>query len=184
MTRGGRGLVSLGLAGLACAAGILACGRGDNSLSGSVSELFPTGDVSRVEVRRNAEAFQVSYFRNNGMDVDLVARLTVDTEGLDLKPGAKLPLGGTTPSGKDRASVVHVAAGEPARMFGPVERGDLVLDKGGNPGEATSGDFSLSFRKGDAYGAGRSMEGTFSATALDAGFGPETGEVKPPPEQP
>ncbi|NBD07743.1 hypothetical protein [Corallococcus silvisoli] len=172
----GRAAAALGLAGLLCGAGIVAC-RGDNELSGSVSELFPVTDVAKVEIRRNAEALQVSYFRNNGLDVDLVARLTVDTEGVDLKPGTKVQLGGTTPSGRDRASVVHVAAGEPARVFTQVERGDLVLEAGGNPGEATRGDFSLSFKKGAGYGAGRSMEGTFSSVALDAGFGPDLGDV-------
>ncbi|RKG73269.1 hypothetical protein [Corallococcus terminator] len=176
MSHAGRILAALGLAGLVSGAGIVGC-RGDNELSGSVSELFPITDVSRVEVRRNPEALQVSYFRNNGLDVDLVARLTVDTEGVDLKPGTKVQLGGTTPSGRDRASVVHVAAGEPARVFTPVERGDLVLDEGGNPDQPTRGDFSLSFKKGDGYGAGRSLEGTFSATALDAGFGPDLGDV-------
>ncbi|QAT82819.1 putative lipoprotein [Corallococcus coralloides] len=176
MSLAGRAVAALGLAAVLSGAGVIAC-RGDNELSGSVSELFPVTDVSRVEIRRNPEALQVSYFRNNGLDVDLVARLTVDTEGVDLKPGTKVQLGGTTPSGRERASVVHVAAGEPARVFTQVERGDLVLDEGGNVGEATRGDFSLSFKKGDGYGAGRSMEGTFNSLALDAGFGPDLGDV-------
>lgn len=158
---------AVGLAAL----GLLGCG-GTNSLSGSVSELFPT-DVSRVEVRRNAQAFQVSYYRNDGPDVDLVVRLTVDTEGLELKPGQKVDLAGTTPSGHARATVVHLAANEPARVFAPVEKGDLVLESGGQPGEETSGDFSMSFQRGSGYGAGRTLKGNFSAVAEDASFGPE-----------
>ncbi|XXF79380.1 hypothetical protein P2318_06405 [Myxococcaceae bacterium GXIMD 01537] len=151
--------------------GLLGCGQA-NSLSGSASELF-TLEVSRVEVRRNNQAFQVSYYRNDGPAVDLVARLTVDTEGLELKPGQKVDLAGDTPSGHARATVVHLAAGEPARVFARVDKGDLVLDSGGAPGEETSGDFSLSFQKGPDYGAGRTLVGTFSVKAEDASFGPE-----------
>ncbi|WP_342379144.1 hypothetical protein NVS55_06935 [Myxococcus stipitatus] len=175
MRKSVRALAALTLAGLVSGAGMMACSRPDNSLSGSVSELFPL-EVSRVEILRNAEALQVSYFRNNDLDVDLVVRLTVSTEGLDLRPGAKVNLGGTTPSGLARATVVHLNAGEPARVFAPVEKGDLQLESGGQPGQHTRGDFSMSFKKGDGYGAGRSLEGTFSAEARDAGFGPEEGE--------
>lgn len=180
MSRAARALAALGLA-----AGLMSCGLSDNTLSGSVSELFSLDDISRVEVLRNAEALQVSYYRNNELDVDLVARLTVSTEGLDLRPGVKVDLSGTTPSGLARATVVHLNAGEPGRVFAPVENGDLKLDKGGNPGEATRGDFSMSFKKGEGYGAGRNLEGAFNAVATDASFGPEPGELLdagvPPP---
>ncbi len=162
-------LVAVGLSG----AVVVGCGA-DNSLSGSAGELFPL-EVSRVEVRRNAEALQVSYYRNTATDVDLVARLSVDTAGLELKPGLEVDLAGRASNGHARATVVHLAAGEPARVFAPVEKGDLVLDEGGNPGELTRGDFSLSFQKGEGYGAGRTLSGRFSALALDAGFGPEPG---------
>jgi hypothetical protein len=159
------------LSGLLVALGLLGCG-GSNSLSGSVEELFSL-EVSRVEVLRNAEAFQVSYYRNNGFDVDLVARLTVATEGIELKPGSKVSLAGNTPSGVARASVVHLAAGEPARVFAPVDKGDLELDEGGGVDQPTRGNFSLSFQRGEGYGAGRSLEGRFASLAMDAGYGPE-----------
>ena len=161
----------LRLCGLLAGWMLLGCG-GANSLSGSVEELFSL-EVSRVEVLRNAEALQVSYYRNNGLDVDLVARLSVATQGLELKPGAKLSLAGTTDSGVARATVVHLAAGEPARVFAPVNKGDLQLDEGGDIDQPTRGNFSLSFQQGTDFGAGRSLEGRFTATAMDAGFGPE-----------
>jgi hypothetical protein len=161
----------LRLCGLLAGLGLLGCG-GPNSLSGSVEELFSL-EVSRVEVLRNAEAFQVSYYRNNSLDVDLVARLTVATEGIDLRPGSKVDLAGNTPSGLARATVVHLAAGEPARVFGPVEQGDLELDEGGGVGQPTRGNFSMSFKRGEGYGAGRSLEGRFASLAMDAGYGPE-----------
>ncbi len=154
---------------LLAAVGAVGCG-GANSLSGSVEELFSL-EVSRVEVLRNAEALQVSYYRNNGLDVDLVARVTVATEGLELKPGTKVDLAGNTASGVARTTVVHLAAGEPARLFAPVDKGDLQLDEGGGIDQPTRGNFSMSFQRGDGYGAGRSLEGRFSATAMDAGFG-------------
>jgi hypothetical protein len=162
------------LAGLVAGVGLWGCGDA-NSLSGSVEELFSL-EVSRVEVLRNDNALQVSYYRNNGLDVDLVARVTVATEGLELRPGSKVSLAGNTESGVARTTVVHLAAGEPARVFAPVDKGDLELDEGGGIGEPTRGDFSMSFQRGDGYGAGRSMEGRFSSTALDAGFG-----LEPPP---
>jgi hypothetical protein len=159
------------LAGLLASVGLWGCGE-SNSLSGSVEELFSL-EVSRVEVLRNAEALQVSYYRNNGLDVDLVARVTVATEGIDLRPDSKVNLAGNTPSGVARTTVVHLAAGEPARVFALVDKGDLELDEGGGIGQPTRGDFSMSFQRGDGYGAGRSLEGRFSSVALDAGFGPD-----------
>ena len=172
MSPGSQVLRRLRLPGLLLGWGLLGCGA-SNSLSGSVDELFSL-EVSRVEVLRNADALQVSYYRNNGLDVDLVARLSVATEGLELKPGAKVNLAGQTPSGVDRATVVHLAAGEPARVFAPVDKGDLQIEEGGGVDQPTRGNFSLSFQRGDAYGAGRSLQGKFSTqTALDAGFGPE-----------
>jgi hypothetical protein len=161
----------LRLSGLLAGVGLLGCG-GSNSLSGSVEELFSL-EVSRVEVLRNAEALQISYYRNNAFDVDLVARLTVATEGIELRPGSKVGLAGNTPSGAARATVVHLAAGEPARIFAPVDKGDLELDEGGGVGQPTRGNFSMSFQRGEGYGAGRSLEGRFGALALDAGYGPE-----------
>ncbi len=63
----------------------------------------------------------------------------------------------------------------------PVQRGDFHLAGGGDPGQLTSGDFSLVFddsplpdggsTPGD-IGFGRTLVGNFSAVAIDAGFGP------------
>jgi hypothetical protein len=167
MRGGSRG----GLLGLLACVGLWGCG-GPNSLSGSVEELFSL-EVSRVEVLRNTEALQVSYYRNNGQDVDLVVRLTVATEGIELRPGGKVNLAGNTESGLARATVVHLAAGEPARIFAPVDKGDLEIDEGGGVDQPTRGNFSMSFRRGEGFGAGRSLEGKFTSTAGDAGYGPE-----------
>lgn len=148
---------------------LVACG-GANSLGGSVSELFPL-EVSKVEVLRNEEAFQVSYYANRGTGVDLVAKVTVATQGLELKPGESIPLDGEYAPGHPRTTVIHLAQGEPVRQLPLVDQGDLHLDGGGEPGQMTSGDFSMSFQDGE-YGGGRNLYGSFQALAVDAGFGP------------
>lgn len=153
----------------------VACGA-KNSLGGSVSELFPL-DVSRVTILRNDEAFQIDYFANHGPDEDLVARVTVATYGLNLAPGKKISLAGEYAPGHSRTTVVHIAAGEPARFFPEVAKGDLKLDSGGQAGQISEGDFSMSFEQGP-YGGGRDLYGNFSAMTQDAGFGPDGG---PPP---
>jgi hypothetical protein len=158
------------LALLGAAVALVACG-GPNTLDGSVSELFPT-DVSNVEVVRNGEAFQVSYYVNRGSGVDLVARVTVATEGLTLTPGTSLALDGEYAPGHLRTTVVHMAAGEPLRTLPPVEQGDLQIEEGGDIGQTTTGNFSMSFQAGD-YGGGRNLYGTFQAVVQDGGFGPD-----------
>jgi len=149
---------------------LAACG-GANSLGGSVSELFPL-DISKVEVLRNDEAFQVNYYANRGTGVDLVAKVTVATQDLDLSAGKSIPLDGEYAPGHPRTTVIHLAQGEPVRVLPLVGQGDLKIDKGGQVGEETEGDFSMSFQAGD-YGGGRNLYGSFKAMAQDAGFGPD-----------
>jgi len=156
----------LALAGLALLAP--ACAS-DNSLGGSVSELFPL-DVSRVEVARNPEALQVSYYSTRGEYIDIVVRVTVATQGVDLQPGRKIDLAGEYQPGHQRTTVIHLAWGEPVRNLPPVKSGDLVVSSGGNPGDATRGNFSMSFDQGGDIGAGRTLYGTFASFALDGGF--------------
>lgn len=151
-------------------AALIACG-GANSLGGSVSELFPL-DISKVEILRNDEAFQVNYYANRGTGVDLVAKVTVATQGVDLSPGKTVPLDGEYAPGHPRTTVIHLAQGEPVRALPQVDQGDLKIDTGGQPGEETTGDFSMSFQAGD-YGGGRNLYGSFKAMAQDAGFGPD-----------
>lgn len=163
------------------------CGEA-NSLGGSVSALFPT-DISRVEVRRNAEALQVTYLRNRGVFLDVVARVSValldtvdggvqlDANGnlkyLELKPGANLALGGQYLPGQNRTTIAHAPGGEPVRLLPPVKRGDLNISGGGGIGEITTGDFSVLFGdEGGDLGNGRTMYGNFQGLTLDAGFGP------------
>jgi len=154
----------------AAVAAALACGQGENSLTGSLSEVFAL-DVSTVHVLRNDEAFVVSYEANNGRDIDLVLRFTLDLDQISIQPGKSVNLAGSTDGGVLRATFLHNAAGEPARVLPDVSVGVFSLDHGGNPGDDTSGSFGVSFVSDGSYGSGRAVSGTFRATALDAGYG-------------
>ena len=145
---------------------------GDNSLGGSMSEVFPL-QVSFVDILRNDQAFQISYYNNNGNDVDLVAQVVVSLDGLDFQAGKDFPLQGEDDAGQ-RTSVLHLAAGSPPQPLPEVSLGDLQLNRGGNVGQATQGNFSMSFVADGGFGGGRTLYGNFSGQAQDAGFGDGT----------
>jgi hypothetical protein len=148
----------------------IACGKGDNSLDGSLSEVFDL-DVSTVHVLRNDDALAVSYEHNSGRDIDLVLRFTLALDQLVLQDGRAVNIAGSTDGGTLRATFVHNAAGEPARVIADVSIGEFTLDQGGNPGDDTKGSFSASFVADGSYGSGRAVTGTFHAIALDGGYG-------------
>ncbi|MGA9520013.1 MAG: hypothetical protein WBV82_01035 [Myxococcaceae bacterium] len=148
----------------------VACGPADNTLGGSVSELFPL-EVSRVDVLRNDQALQVSYYNNNGTELDLVLQLTVALQDVTFEKGAKIPLQGEYAPGHQRTTVVHFAGGEPRRQLPNVSTGDLVIDEGGGIDEQTRGNFSMSFEQHGEFGSGRNVNGAFNAVARDGGFG-------------
>ena len=163
-----RGILVGLTAALAVAVG---CGMGDNGLSGSLSEVFPL-DVSTVAVLRNDQALVVQYQANRDRDIDLVLRFTLALDQLpSFGPSTTVDLVGFTDGGVERATLLHNAAGEPARVLPPVQIGQFNLDRGGNPGEVTSGRFSVSFVANGSYGSGRAVTGTFHAVALDGGYG-------------
>jgi hypothetical protein len=149
---------------------VAGCGKGDNSLDGSLSEVFNL-DVSTVHVLRNDDAFVVSYEANNGRDINLVLRFTLALDQLQFTKGRTIPLKGTTDGGVLRATLLHNAAGEPARVLPEVSIGEFQLTQGGNPGEVSAGNFSVSFVADGSYGSGRGVTGTFHATTLDGGYG-------------
>jgi hypothetical protein len=148
----------------------LACGKGDNSLDGSLSEVFDL-DVSTVHVLRNDDALVVSYEHNAGRDIDLVLRFTLALDQLALQTGRTMKITGSTDGGILRATFLHNAAGEPARVLPDVSIGEFTLDRGGNPGDDTKGSFSASFVSDGSYGSGRAVSGSFHAIALDGGYG-------------
>lgn len=148
----------------------VACGGGSNSLGGSLSEVFSL-DVSSAHVIRNDQALVVSYEANRGRDIDLVLRFTLALDQLPLQHGRSVPIAGTTDGGVLRATFLHNAAGEPARVLPPVSVGRFTLESGGDPGEDTSGSFDVSFVTDGSYGSGRGVSGHFRAVALDGGYG-------------
>jgi len=148
----------------------IACGQGENSLAGSLSEVFDL-DVSTVHVLRNDDALVVSYEHNAGRDIDLVLRFTLALDQLTLQNGRTMNIAGSTDAGTLRATFLHNAAGEPARVLPDVSIGEFTLDTGGNPGDDTKGNFSASFVSDGSYGSGRAVTGRFHAIALDGGYG-------------
>ncbi len=160
---------------------LASCGL-DNTLSGSVSELFPL-TISKVELAQNGEAMQITYVNNRGVFLDVVARISVSLQvpgmaadgsipTIALEPGTKLALDGDAPNGAWRCAVSHAPGGEPVRNFPRVKKGDLAITAGGRVGEKTKGDFSILFeQEGGDVGFGRTLYGDFSGEMLDAGFG-------------
>src|SRR5215510_12037569 len=149
---------TLVLLAVAAIAACLACGKGENSLDGSLSEVFDL-DVSTVHVLRNDDALVVSYEHNAGRDIDLVLRFTLALQQLELQTGRTVNIAGSTDGGTLRATFLHNAAGEPARVIADVSIGEFTLDKGGNPGDDTAGSFSASFVSDGSYGSGRAVSG-------------------------
>lgn len=155
----------------------------DNSLGGSISEVFPL-DLSTVEVAQNDEALQVTYFRNRGVFLDVVVRISVSLQDegvapdggvptLALTPGKRLELQGESPAGQLRCAVTHAPGGEPVRSLPRIKNGDIVITEGGAIGEPIKGNFSMLFeQEGGDVGFGRTLFGRFSSKeSLDAGFG-------------
>lgn len=148
---------------------LCACGR-EVELGGSVGELFSL-EVSGVEVLRNEDAFQLTYVRNRGTELDIVVRVSIALSEVKLRPGARISLEGEYAPGHPRTTVVHAPGGEPVRVFPRVEDGDLFLHSGGAVGEATRGNISIRFApEGGDLGAGRTLTGAFAGVARDAGF--------------
>lgn len=161
---------------------LASCGP-ENGLGGSLGAVFPL-DISKVEIARNQEAMQITYYLNRGVFLDVVARVSVSLDGVDLKPGVTIPLGGMTGDGgvledggvppglMQRCVVTHAPGGEPVRVMPRVKRGDMVIRSGGEPGQLTKGDFSMLFEsEGGDLGQGRTLYGGFLAEVTDAGFG-------------
>jgi hypothetical protein len=143
----------------------------DNGLTGSLSEVFPI-DISSIEIRKNNEAIQLTYLKNRGIFLDVVARVSISLPAAELKVNESIALDGDYSPTHPRCVVTHAPGGEPVRYLPPVERGDLVILEGGGIGELTRGTFSILFQKqGGDVGFGRTLNGTFYSKALDAGFG-------------
>lgn len=163
--------LALHCVGLAVVCSLASCGP-DNGLWGSLSEVFPL-DVSSVQVLRNEQALQLTYVHNRGAFLDVVARVSISTQGITLQPGAKIALEGEYAPGHQRTTVVHAPGGEPARLLPVVEQGNIFISSGGEIGQVARGNFLVRFAAtGGDLGQGRTLGGNFSGAAMDAGFGP------------
>jgi len=143
--------------------------EGNGTLQGSIGELFSL-EVSNEAIERNSEAFQVTYLHNQATAQDIVVQLSVALTGVNFQPGATVDLTGEYAPSHPRCVVIHHADGEPERDLPYIKSGTLKLSGGGDPGQGTSGNFTLSFGDDAGYGAGRTLLGSFNALATDAGF--------------
>jgi hypothetical protein len=146
---------------------------GGNSLTGSVSQIFGSLQFNSVTVWRNDDAFQVSYYFSQFGQTDLVIQLTVELSGLNFSPGKTIDLAGTV-NGAPRTNVVHQAHAQGVVNLPVVKDGTLTLSSGGQPGEETSGSFSLSFVNDTGQlGGGYTVSGSFDAVLASAEFPPD-----------
>lgn len=152
MTRGRGIFVSVA----ACALALLgsACGAA-NSLEGSISESFSLL-FDEVLIRKQDTALIVEYRKTSGSSPAKICKLVVETDGLDLKKGAKL---------KDEAFVAAVAVQREAQTgfdFPPVVGGDLELDRFQfRDGGHVSGEFFAQFDNG------RNIKGRFDGNMTE-----------------
>ena len=149
--------------------GFSSCGP-PNRLSGSLSDLFPL-QVTRAEIEKNSDGFQVSYTQNQPYTVDLVIRLSVALSQITFKKGKSIDLSGEYLPGHRRATFTHAAAGEPQETLADVKHGELDLDEENGVGANVSGSFHVSFETSDRIGSGRDLTGHFSSIELDGGYG-------------
>ena len=146
---------------------------GGNSLTGSVSQIFGSLQFNSVTVWRNDEAFQVSYYFTQFSQTDLVLQLTVELAGLDFSPGKTVDLAGTV-NGTPRTTVVHLDHDQGPVNLPVLRGGTLTLSSGGQPGQETTGSFSLSFvNDTQQLGEGYTASGSFDAVMASAEYPPD-----------
>ena len=161
--------------GLPLALGLLLLTRcsGGNALTGSVSQIFGSLQFNAVTVWRNDDAFQVSYYFTEFSNTDLVVQVTVELSGLNFSPGKTIDLAGTV-NGVPRTTVVHLDHAQGPVNLPLIKGGTLTLSSGGQPGEETTGSFSLSFvNDTDQLGDGYTVSGSFDAVLASAEFPPD-----------
>jgi hypothetical protein len=164
---------------LVVAAGLLLLGgcAPSNSLSGSVSELFSL-TFNSVDIRKDSEAFVVTYYFTQSAQKVTVIQLHVDTDGgINFSPGQTIDLAGEVSPGHPRTSVIHLdpVAGESALVLPPVSNGSLSLGCGLQIGQESCGTFSMAFVDDGTLGSNRTLTGGFDGTLQDGEFPPDSG---------
>lgn len=168
----------------ACAV-LWACGSADGKkppkykLEGSLTEFFNFGyDEVRYESTAGAQDFAFSFIRYRGEDPDagtpsgedVPLKVTVRTglltpeqlESLDFNLAADAGNGGLDQLGVLSRNVLN----DPRRSFTTLQRGSLKVNRlPAAPGETCTGEFRATFDPGIEYSSGRTLFGTFTATA-------------------
>jgi hypothetical protein len=159
-----------------------------NSLTGSVSELFPPGvdtpgglTFNSVDVRSDSEAFVVTYYFTQSAQTTTVIQLHVEIDGgvdggtFNFTPGQTVDLSGDVSPGLPRTSVIHVEVGQSALVLPPVLHGILSLGCSLQVGQPSCGSFSMSFVDDGTVGSNRTLAGSFDQTLQNGEFPPDSG---------
>ncbi len=144
---------------------LAACGGGEATLEGSISEAFDLS-FSSIDLRRNDKAFQVTYLRSNGNET--VMRITVVLIGIELRPGEEVSLSGEYDTGHPRCVVSRAVTGEPLRTLPDVDNGNFSVDNEAMPAQNTAGSFFIRFGEGGDVGSGRTVNGVFKGKVVEA----------------
>ena len=135
-------------------------GCGVNVLDGSLSEAYDLA-FSDVKVQRGQQAMAVTYLAASGNET--VAKLTVDLSGVALSGGGSINLAEDYAPGHPRATVTRAMQNEPVLVLPQIDQGQLSLSAPPDPGNTISGSFHILFGQGGDLGAGRTLDGKFTA---------------------
>lgn len=141
--------------------GLAGCGGGDNSLKGSMSEVyslkFDEVQILRVGIA-GKEEISIEYLRMNGERIDaFVAKLTVQVGDLANMAGHKIDLTEKGPNGLPRGTLERI---ESTSTDFPLKIGNVQFDQEPLPDTNLSGQF---FTTVITEAAERTLNGDFKA---------------------
>lgn len=141
---------------------LTACGPAPAGVDGSLTEICDLG-FDKAVVELGAEAFTLRLVQLRGVNEDSALKVSVRLTGATLIPQVGLNLAEPMQPDGQRAKVGRNVLGDPNKDFPPIERGRIVFDTDPAKSARVSGEFSVKFQQGFAFGAGRTVHGTFEA---------------------
>lgn len=151
----------------ALVAGLCACGEDGGTLEGSVAPLLDLR-YKRSEALLAEGELSINFVVPQGSGVNTV--LKVSARVGDMIPegytgGLDINLAEDVGGGAQRGAIGRSVLDEPVRVFPPLARGSLVVDRLPTAqGQRVSGDFHVTFVNGIDIYSGRTIFGSFEAT--------------------
>ncbi|WP_228556725.1 hypothetical protein [Myxococcus sp. AB025B] len=148
-------------------AGLCACGDEGGRLEGSVSPLLDLRYTRSEAVLAEGE-LSINFVKPQGPGVNTL--LKVSARVGDMIPegytgGLDINLAEVLEGGAQRGAIGRSVLDEPARVFPPLERGSLVVQRIPTAqGQRISGEFHVTFVNGTDIYSGRTIFGSFEAT--------------------